>query len=83
MLSKEEIQFLFKAVGIAQKEYPKWRYGQTVFNVGFELHSKMFNALRGSSVDPFHNDNLVDDCIKVITEPDVYEYYLTDIKKQL
>ena len=23
MLSKEEIQFLFKAVGIAQKEYPK------------------------------------------------------------
>ena len=82
MLSKEEIQFLFKAVEIAQQEYPRWRFGQTVFNVGSHLHQEI-ESLRGSSVDPFHNDDLVDDCIKAITEPDVYEYYLTDIKKQL
>ena len=35
MLSKEEIQFLFKAVGIAQKEYPK-----------FEEHAFEVNQLK-------------------------------------
>jgi hypothetical protein len=45
-----------------QQAHPEWRMGQTMFNVAWqepELRERT-DALRGGSVDPFHDDNRCD-----------------------
>lgn len=36
-----------------------WRYGQTCFNVLYELDSDLANSIRGTELDPFYNDDIV------------------------
>ena len=58
---KDNILFISKKY---QKQFPNWRYGQTVFNTAFELFPKEVNKLRSTNVDPFYNDKLVDDFLR-------------------
>ena len=56
-----------------RKLHPEWRYGQTVFNVMYDLYPEKANKYRGSSIDPFHNDDNVDEFIDAcfdVEEPD-------------
>ena len=46
------------------KKYPKWRKGQTVFNVMMEIYPDKANSLRGSDIDPFYNDDNIDKFIE-------------------
>lgn len=40
-----------------------WRYGQTVFNTMYTLHPNVAQKYCGSPIDPFHNDDSVDEFI--------------------
>ena len=42
----------------------KWSYGQTVFNTMHILHPVVADKFRGTSIDPFHNDDIVDKFIE-------------------
>jgi hypothetical protein len=44
--------------------YMQWRYGQTVFNTMHILYPAVADSFRGTSVDPFHNDDTVDEFIE-------------------
>lgn len=44
--------------------YKQWRYGQTVFNTMQILHPGAADKFRGTSIDPFHNDDNVDEFIE-------------------
>lgn len=45
----------------AMKENPRWRYGQTVFNVAWDLWPGFIDQkIRGSELDPFYQDKKVD-----------------------
>lgn len=41
-------------------KYPQWRYGQTVFNVMYDLFPDRANKYRGSEFDPFYRDDVAD-----------------------
>ena len=53
------LQELQGLVGKTQKEYPRWRKGQTVFNVLLDLRPDMAERIRGTELDPFHRDEVV------------------------
>lgn len=36
-----------------------WRYGQTCFNVLFSIEPELANSIRGTELDPFHDDKRV------------------------
>ena len=40
------------------------RYGQTVFNTMYSLHPETAQKYSGTSIDPFHNDDVVDKFIE-------------------
>lgn len=42
----------------------QWRYGQTVFNTMHQLYPVVADKFRGSTIDPFHNDDTVDKFIE-------------------
>lgn len=44
-----------------QKENPRWRWGQTIFNVAYDLFPDVANKLRGTQYDCFWDDSKVDD----------------------
>lgn len=41
-----------------------WRYGQTVFNTMYTLHPYIAQKYCGTPIDPFHNDDVVDEFIE-------------------
>lgn len=76
MLNKEQLIFLLKAVEFTMSEY-KWRFGQTVFNCGVELYPGLFESIRGTNLDPFHNDDIVDNLFREKCNLDAYQWWLT------
>ena len=38
---------------------PHWRKGQTYFNVLYEIYPDFANDIRGTELDPFHDDKKV------------------------
>lgn len=38
---------------------PDWRYGQTYFNVLYELRPHLSEKIRATDVDPFYDDRIV------------------------
>jgi hypothetical protein len=40
------------------------RYGQIVFNTMHSLYPVVADKFRGTSIDPFHNDDIVDEFIE-------------------
>jgi len=51
---KERVSYNFMA-------NPKWRLGQTYFNTLYDMNPDLANHIRGSNIDPFHNDSLIED----------------------
>ena len=47
-------------------ETPSWRAGQTYFNVLYRMRPEMADSLRGSSRDPFYNDDRIDDFLDYV-----------------
>lgn len=42
------------AVNRARAEHPEWRYGQTAFNVLYQINPELADSVRGTHCDPFH-----------------------------
>ncbi len=42
------------AVADALNNNPRWRYGQTLFNVLYEMHPEVADEIRGADLDPFY-----------------------------
>lgn len=55
-----------KLVEIYRDKFPKWRYGQTVFNATYTICPEIADTLRASDIDPFFNDNLVPQFLKEV-----------------
>jgi hypothetical protein len=51
-------QFLLE-ITYAHYNNKEWRYGQTCFNVLDSVDSALANSIRGTQLDPFHNDAVV------------------------
>lgn len=47
------------AVHAALKQHPHWRIGQAHFNVLSDMRPDLAELVRGSALDPFHNDGRV------------------------
>lgn len=47
------------AVEEARKQYPRWRSGQTYFNVLADVRPDLSEELRASALDPFHGDDRI------------------------
>lgn len=47
---------LIVAAHTAVAEHPEWRLGQAAFNVTYERYPGLADRIRGSDVDPFHDD---------------------------
>lgn len=43
---------------IYKKYFPKWRIGQTFFNILSDLHPEISERIRGTSDDMFHKNNI-------------------------
>lgn len=46
-----------EAVRVALKDHPRWRVGQTHFNVLYQHRPDISEPIRGGPVDPFHDDS--------------------------
>lgn len=53
------LQELKGLVGKTRKEYPRWRKGQTMFNVLLDLRPDIAERIRSTELDPFHRDEVV------------------------
>lgn len=42
-----------------QREYPDWRWGQSLFNALWVLYPDLAEQIRGTESDPFHSDDRV------------------------
>jgi len=56
-----QVQFA-RAVVIANRENPRWRAGQTLFNVLWEHRPDVANQIRGTHNDPFYDDKKIAGC---------------------
>ena len=43
------------------RDHEDWRIGQTMFNVLYEMFPVLANTIRGTSKDPFYNDDNVEE----------------------
>lgn len=59
-----------RTVGARQAQHPDWRYGQTVFNVLYFDHfdPQFADEIRGTSLDPFYNDGVVDEVLSKLEQ---------------
>lgn len=64
-----DMEQLMANVTAEQKRHPRWRYGQTVWNVAARMYPNTVELLRGSPIDPFHRDDRVPTFLKAISEP--------------
>lgn len=51
-----EIEYVFARWLEARWDYPEWRKGQALFNALYDLVPEFANMIRGTKVDPFHQD---------------------------
>lgn len=51
---------IMEVVDIVQKQYPKWRKGQTLFNI---LPVQYQELIRATKNDPFHIDSKIPECL--------------------
>lgn len=54
------------------------RKGQAFFNALSELYPEVAEEVRHSRWDPFHNDNLLEGCIEILSQRIDNLYKLTD-----
>jgi len=43
--------------------FPMWRKGQSLFNALCVLYPDIADEIRGTSLDPFHRDDKIQECI--------------------
>ena len=48
------------ACTLVQRKHPEWRWGQTLFNVLYEMRPDLSEMYRGEQLDPFYNDRIID-----------------------
>lgn len=51
----------------AYPDCPEWRKGQRFFNYLEEVHPDLANKLRGTTLDPFHRDDILHRAIEFVT----------------
>lgn len=66
MWALEKYNELLTLVETTQKEHPQWRYGQTMFNVLTTFAPGIAEIIRGSEIDMFYNDDVVEEFKKAI-----------------
>lgn len=47
------------AIDRVRAENPRWRAGQTAFNVLLDIRPDLAEEIRATELDPFHNDNVL------------------------
>lgn len=79
-LNTGELIALFEQAQIAFRQYhPHWRYGQSVFNTGFDLHPELFEQIRGTEADPFHQNSRVPAMVEQICDAEAVRYYYENL----
>lgn len=63
-----DINKLIKIVDETRSQCPEWRYGQTVFNVAYQLYPEATDRLRGTEYDCFYNDKKVNSFLEKLSE---------------
>jgi hypothetical protein len=57
------------------------RLGQALFNNLYRMHPELADSIRGTEVDPFHNNNKIADFFEAITTPEGYVNVPKNFKK--
>lgn len=70
-----KINTFYKRLEKIQQENSHYRYGQAVFNTAYELYPNIAQEYCGTCIDPFHNDNRVNDFINALFVPMEYDKY--------
>lgn len=52
------IEEYYEQVDEQVKKYPAWRYGQTLFNVLYDVRPDLSEQVRASNIDPFYDSNI-------------------------
>ena len=58
-MTEKQLKKVIKLQREYLKEYPNWREGQTFFNALYDLYPEVANKIRGTELDPFHNNHAI------------------------
>jgi|APSaa5957512535_1039671.scaffolds.fasta_scaffold02798_11 hypothetical protein len=61
-------EFMSKFNGYHSTKVTRWREGQKFFNLLNEMNPKLANGIRGTSMDPFHRDEVGDEVWEFVGE---------------
>ncbi len=65
-MTLEQYEDMLRMVDSVIELQPKWRRGQTVFNLLVQLYPEDAEVIRGSSLDMFYNDENIDEFKKTL-----------------
>lgn len=67
-LTKSEVEIVKKFAKRMQIANSQYRAGQSFFNALYIMHPEIADNIRGSTVDPYYQDDKIELCIKTITD---------------
>lgn len=67
-LTKSEVETVKKFARRMQTINPQYRAGQSFFNALYIMHPEIADNIRGSTVDPYYQDDNMELCTKTITD---------------
>lgn len=65
-LTEEQLKGVITLQEEFMKIHSNWRKGQSFFNALYILYPDVGDAVRGTSVDPYHRDEKIEDCINFL-----------------
>jgi hypothetical protein len=75
-LNTGELIALFEQAKINLRQYhTTWRYGQGIFNTGLGLYPELFEQIRGTEADPFHQNSRVPAMVEYLFDSAAVTYY--------
>lgn len=66
-LTQEQIDAIFELQYSMQKDNRHLRAGQAFFNAIYQLHPNLADTIRGTELDPFHQDKKINILISKLT----------------
>lgn len=79
-LNTEQLIALFEQAKINLRQYhTTWRYGQGIFNTGLTLYPELFEQIRGTEADPFHQNSRVPALIEQICDAEAVQHYYENL----
>jgi hypothetical protein len=67
-MNKESFAYFLKLVADENLKYPKYRIGQTMFNVLHDIMPELAESISGTENDPFYDNKLIGNFFSTICE---------------